>query len=399
MMLRAVKRLKVFEDNVIFCNRPEVARPPCKMPLPRCRRILNSEHRKPVMTYSYRQTLPDTALDIVGDVHGELEALQSLLHHLGYRDNGAHPQGRRLVFVGDLCDRGQNSPAVLAWFKQAYDAGHAFMVLGNHELNALVRDPKDGSGWFFPEREAKDAVQYAPWNVLPEAEKLMLESWLAEQPLILERPDLRVVHAAWLPQQFAALEAAAGERLVEQYRRFDGRLKRHLQTASWYADYLDEQQRYAEVVENPHFPPPPMPATAQYELNRSRMHPIRALTSGVEQIAPAPFYASGRWRFTARCAWWNDYRDDVPVVVGHYWRSWLPHPPSPHRENLLPAEGAAWHGVRHNVFCADFSVGARWRDRKNGTPPERSEFRLAALRWPERVLVFDNGETAATVQG
>ena len=46
------------------------------------------------MTYRYRQTLPATALDIIGDVHGEFAALQSLLHHLGYRDNGSHPQGR-----------------------------------------------------------------------------------------------------------------------------------------------------------------------------------------------------------------------------------------------------------------------------------------------------------------
>lgn len=73
--------------------------------------------------YSLRQTLPDTPLDIVGDVHGEWQALESLLHYLGYRENGSHPQGRRLVFVGDLCDRGQNSPAILEWFKSAHDAG------------------------------------------------------------------------------------------------------------------------------------------------------------------------------------------------------------------------------------------------------------------------------------
>ena len=58
------------------------------------------------MPYRYRQSLPDTPLDIVGDVHGEFAAFQSLLHRLGYRDDGFHPRGRRLVFVGDLCDRG-----------------------------------------------------------------------------------------------------------------------------------------------------------------------------------------------------------------------------------------------------------------------------------------------------
>ncbi|EET42867.1 hypothetical protein NEISICOT_03396 [Neisseria sicca ATCC 29256] len=119
------------------------------------------------MSYQYRQSLPDTPLDIVGDVHGEFAAFQSLLHRLGYRDDGFHPRGRRLVFVGDLCDRGPDSPAMLAWFKQAYEHGWAWMVLGNHELNILADDPKDGSGWFFDVRAEKDA-HYAPWHCVEE---------------------------------------------------------------------------------------------------------------------------------------------------------------------------------------------------------------------------------------
>ena len=349
------------------------------------------------MPYRYRRPLPDTPLDIIGDVHGEINALQALLYHLGYRGNGSHPQGRKLVFVGDLCDRGPDSPAVLACFFQMHDAGNAFTVLGNHELNILMHDPKDGSGWFFPEREAKDAALYAPWHTLPAPARPVLENRLAEQPLILERSDLRIVHAAWLPHVLPRLEEACGESLIEQYRRFDRELNAQLQTAPWYADYLCEQQRYAETAANPHQAPPPMPATAQYELNRSRLHPIRSLTSGIEQIAPQPFYASGRWRYTARIGWWNDYRDPVPVLIGHYWRSWQPQPPAPGRENILPAAGNAWHGAERNVFCTDFSAGARWRDRKQHIPPAQSRFRLAAMRWPERVLVFDNGDIEKTV--
>jgi hypothetical protein len=48
------------------------------------------------------------------------------------------------------------------------------------------------------------------------------------------------------------------------------------------------------------------------------------------------------------------------------------------------------------VFCVDFSVGARWRDRKAGRPIEASRFRLAALQWPERRLVFDSGQVLET---
>ncbi|QEY27011.1 metallophosphoesterase [Neisseria zalophi] len=349
------------------------------------------------MPYRYRQPLPDTPLDIIGDVHGELEPLQALLHQLGYNSDGSHPQGRKIVFVGDLCDRGPDSPAVLNWFFQAHQAGNALMVLGNHELNLLVSDPKDGSGWFFPQRGNADTERYAPWHILPDSEKSALTDWLAEQPLILERHDLRIVHAAWIARTFPVLDAAYGESIVEQYRRFDDELKQQLRTADWYADYLDEQQRYKSLLDDADHLPPAMPATAQYELNRSRLHPIRALTSGIEHLAAKPFYAGGRWRFTARYGWWNDYTDTVPVLIGHYWRSRYPQPPAPDRENILPAAGNAWHGANNNVFCVDFSIGARWRDRKHGIPPQQSKFFLAALRWPENVLVFHNGEREPTV--
>ena len=53
-------------------------------------------------------------IDIVGDIHGEIDALLALLHHLGYAEDGIHAQGRRLVFVGDLTDRGPDSPSVVS---------------------------------------------------------------------------------------------------------------------------------------------------------------------------------------------------------------------------------------------------------------------------------------------
>ncbi|SUO96008.1 Bis(5'-nucleosyl)-tetraphosphatase prpE [asymmetrical] [Suttonella indologenes] len=347
--------------------------------------------------YSLRQTLPDTPLDIVGDVHGEWQALESLLHYLGYRENGSHPQGRRLVFVGDLCDRGQNSPAILEWFKSAHDAGWAYMVLGNHELNLLVHDAKDGSGWYFAERRQKDQ-KYSPWHVQAEGGKAALEGWLSQQPLLLERADLRIVHAAWLPESMAQIEQAEGS-LLERYRYFDKFLLKHIQSASWYDDYLREQEILADMLENPHASPPMMPASAEYDLARSRLNPIRALSCGVEKISDKPFFAGGRWRATERFAWWNDYVEPTPIVIGHYWRNWYPKKVAKNESaHLMPPQGNAWHGARKNVFCVDFSVGARWRDRQSGTPPHQSSFRLAALRFPEQVLMFDNGDMAATVR-
>ena len=59
-----------------------------------------------------RELFPGS-LDIVGDIHGEVDALRSVLDTLGYGRDGVHPQGRRLVFLGDLSDRGPDSPAVV----------------------------------------------------------------------------------------------------------------------------------------------------------------------------------------------------------------------------------------------------------------------------------------------
>ena len=89
--------------------------------------------------------------DIIGDVHGCFDELQALLARLGYRvtqtegpDGNAfavsHPEGRRLVFLGDLVDRG---PKVADCLRLAMDAvaGGAICVPGNHE-NKLLRKPR-----------------------------------------------------------------------------------------------------------------------------------------------------------------------------------------------------------------------------------------------------------------
>ena len=57
------------------------------------------------------QTLPEGCLDIIGDIHGQYAALQALLRHLGYDEDGTHPQGRHLILLGDLVDRGADQGA------------------------------------------------------------------------------------------------------------------------------------------------------------------------------------------------------------------------------------------------------------------------------------------------
>ncbi|WP_219464719.1 polynucleotide kinase-phosphatase [Nonomuraea rhizosphaerae] len=84
--------------------------------------------------------------DIVGDIHGCRAELETLLEGLGWvvervagRAVGArHPEGRTAVFVGDLVDRGPDTPGVLRLVMGMVAAGTAICVAGNHEVK-LVR--------------------------------------------------------------------------------------------------------------------------------------------------------------------------------------------------------------------------------------------------------------------
>ena len=101
------------------------------------------------MNNAFVQTLFDEPLDIIGDIHGEIEALNHLLDVLGYDEQGHHPEQRKLIFVGDLCDRGVDSFAVIQRVKALVEQGKAQCVLGNHELNLLIDAKREGNGWFF----------------------------------------------------------------------------------------------------------------------------------------------------------------------------------------------------------------------------------------------------------
>lgn len=76
--------------------------------------------------------------DIIGDIHGCRSELESLLGQLGY-DVGAgrHPAGRKVVFLGDLVDRGPDIPGVLRIVMKMVEGGAALCVPGNHEMKLL----------------------------------------------------------------------------------------------------------------------------------------------------------------------------------------------------------------------------------------------------------------------
>lgn len=344
--------------------------------------------------------LPNHPLDIVGDVHGEASALDNLIKQLGYHEDGYHPRLRKLVFVGDLVDRGPDSHGVVQRVQRLVQNGNAYCILGNHEINLLIDDIKDGSGWFFDERYAQDKKNYGHFQRTPEAEKPAVRRFLGSLPVALVRKDIRIVHAAWTRAAIDAVSSVTLGSVTEQYKMWTFAAESSAQATGLYDRYLRDKQHWAAQLENESTPPPFLDSIAEYEAMQQMVNPLKVLTSGVETRAPEAFFAGNRWRFSDRVNWWDEYDEDIPVIFGHYWRLLTPlklKSMPRYTQMFKDIKPLAWFGKRHNVFCVDYSVGARWRDRKVKRPASESRFKLAALQWPERQLVLDTGEVLPTL--
>jgi len=337
------------------------------------------------------ERLPEGPVDVVGDIHGEIDALLELLKRLGYREDGSHPDGRRLVFVGDLVDRGPDSVAVVLKVKELVESGNAFAVLGNHEVNLLVRDRKKDNKWVLD-----------PLNVVTDErpatkeEEAEIRMFLAGLPLALERSDLRIVHACWNKWAVNRVrEDGCSADLVELSDKYGKEVIELIEKEGFRAAAAEERKRYAaelsdENWENPVF----LPNKAIVDETMALNNPIKVLTCGEEVVANKPFLAGGKWRMVERRKWWLTYRDEVPVIVGHYWR-----PVS--ERGLIEAtkfgptvfDGVGffdWLGVKRNVFCVDYCVAARAKLRKKGG--DITSGKLGALRVPEWRLITDTGD-------
>ncbi|NLP13361.1 MAG: polynucleotide kinase-phosphatase [Clostridium sp.] len=89
--------------------------------------------------------------DIIGDVHGCYDELKMLLEKLGYcieevvdgtesvNYRVTHPEGRKVVFLGDLVDRGPKITEVLKLVMSMVKSGNAFCVPGNHDIKLLKK--------------------------------------------------------------------------------------------------------------------------------------------------------------------------------------------------------------------------------------------------------------------
>lgn len=149
----------------------------------------------------------DDAFDIIGDVHGQANALVALLRQIGYEKRGGVWQHneRRAIFVGDFVDRGPKQVESYRIVRRMVDAGAALAVMGNHDFNAVAwylpnpSNPGDHlRSHHSPEYGAKNRRQHAEFlrevEHHPSLHKEIVD-WFHTLPLWLDLPGLRIVHA------------------------------------------------------------------------------------------------------------------------------------------------------------------------------------------------------------
>lgn len=281
--------------------------------------------------------------DLIGDVHGCGFSLVKLLEQLGYRQHGGvyrHPR-RKVIFLGDLIDRGPRIRLAVNTARGMVEAGEALIVMGNHEANVLAychRSPEDPSGdWLRAHTARHNRIvretleQYRDYP--QEWEETL--AWFMELPLFLEFDALRVVHACWdqplidaLRQRYpdgridleflarASRPATTAHRILDRLTRGshlslpegmaihsgDGFTRRSFRTHFWAQD----PQTWGDVL----FQPDNLPES----LEQRRLND--------EERSRLSYYAP----------------QERPLFIGHYWCEGIPALPAP------------------NIACLDYSA-------------------------------------------
>lgn len=174
--------------------------------------------------------------DIIGDVHGQVDMLKDLLTRMGYeKKNGSFKHtDRKAVFVGDIINRGPKIRETISLVRGMVEAGNALMVLGNHELNAIVMETKDKTGRPLIKRLLKYRMPltqtFEEFVHLPGEYKSHIK-WMRTLPMFLELDGIRVVHACWDDQNIELIRNNATEeklrrRLLKQIGKNNSELSR-----------------------------------------------------------------------------------------------------------------------------------------------------------------------------
>lgn len=319
--------------------------------------------------------------DIIGDVHGHAQALKALLCLLDYETDAQgvwrHPE-RRLIFVGDLIDRGPQHLELLEMVRAMVDAGVARVIMGNHELNAIAYatpDPRKAGEYLRPHTDGRKDQHIAYLNEVGEGteEHRQHIEWFKTFPLWIEEPGFKVIHACWHPETITRLQP-----------------------------YLNQDATFSSaLLEHPTM-------MGLYDVGTTLFEDVERILKGIEVTLPNGItFTTGHKspdadptrlvrRTETRVKWWETgfktwsdavlipkmpdelktlaldeqtqaqmyyYHQETPVFFGHYWMHGTPKVFSPH------------------AICVDWSIGIE--NDHQGV--------LAAYRWTAGKTICDDG--------
>jgi bis(5'-nucleosyl)-tetraphosphatase (symmetrical) len=118
----------------------------------------------------------------VGDIQGCAPSLTNLVDKL--------PAKSKIIFLGDLVNRGPDSLGTLRYLKRLQESKRAECILGNHDLHLLAIDAG------VRKMRALDTVD----KILKAPDRAELIDWLRHRPLALSTGKILTVHAGVLPQ-------------------------------------------------------------------------------------------------------------------------------------------------------------------------------------------------------
>jgi bis(5'-nucleosyl)-tetraphosphatase (symmetrical) len=118
----------------------------------------------------------------VGDIQGCAPSLKALVKKL--------PTQSKMIFLGDLVNRGPDSLGTLRYLKQLQEEKRIECILGNHDLHLLAVDAG------IRKTKGLDTVQ----PILDAPDRAELMNWLRHRPMALSNGKVLTVHAGVLPQ-------------------------------------------------------------------------------------------------------------------------------------------------------------------------------------------------------
>jgi bis(5'-nucleosyl)-tetraphosphatase (symmetrical) len=118
----------------------------------------------------------------VGDIQGCAPSLKALVKKI--------PKQSKIIFLGDLVNRGPDSLGTLRHLKQLQEDQRIECILGNHDLHLLAVDAG------IRKTKGLDTVQ----PILDAPDRAELMNWLRHRPMALSNGKVLTVHAGVLPQ-------------------------------------------------------------------------------------------------------------------------------------------------------------------------------------------------------